>query len=318
MPWVLSRYALGVLASGLVLAIACLGLNLLLGTTGLLSLGHAAYFGAGAYAGAFLFTFGSVTAFETYLVAGLAAATMLAALFGAVCVRSTRIHFSILTLAFTQLVHALFVSGAVFRPFGEHGWGYFLIGSGGLYIPRLTLGGRGLPPESFETAVYGVIVAAFVGTVALLGRIDRSPLGLALRGIRDNEVRAAFVGVPVRRLRWRAFVVSGAIVGLAGALSGQLNRQITPQQLDWLFSAELVLAAVLGGTREFLGPVLGALLLVALQEAASRFALYRGVVLGGLLIAVVFASPAGLAGGVRDLVARWRRGRPPAREAAGR
>jgi branched-chain amino acid transport system permease protein len=115
-----------------------------------------------------------------------------------------------------------------------------------------------------------VIAAAFFVSSGLIWRIQRSPFGLALRAIREDEVRAAMIGIRVRRCRWIAFVVSGVFTGLAGGLWGQLSRQVTPQELHWLFSAEIVLAVVLGGMRRFWGPVLGAFALVAFQELAQR------------------------------------------------
>jgi branched-chain amino acid transport system permease protein len=296
LPMVLDPYHVIVLSSALVLAIACLGVNLLLGYTGLLSLGHAAYFGIGAYAGAFLFTFGDMMSLEVHLASGVLAAAALGSIVGLLCVRATRIFFAILTLAFAQVVHSLFVSGAAFRPFGEHGKGYFLIGHGGLYIPRFTLFGAELAPEVFNTVFYYVILAAFLAAVAVMWRLVHSPFGLALRAIRDNTGRAALVGIPVRRYRWGAFVLSAVFAGLAGGLAGQLDRQVTPQQLDWPFSAYLVVATMLGGKAHFWGPVLGAFAVVVLREIALRFTDYHGLLLGSMLVVVVLAAPAGLAG----------------------
>jgi branched-chain amino acid transport system permease protein len=300
MPALLPPYPLIELCYALVLGIACLGLNLVYGTTGLLSLGHAAYFGLGAYAGAFLFNVADLQSLEAYLLLGVITATAAAAVAGAGCVRATRIHFTILTLAFGQLVHALFVTGAVYRPLGEYGKGLFYVGYGGLYIPRFTILGMDPGPEGFIATFYFVILVAFFVALGVLWRVSRSPFGMALRAIRDNDVRAAFVGIPVRAYRWRAFVLSGAIMGLAGGLYGQLDRQVTPEQLGWLFSAKLVVATIIGGTQWFLGPVVGGAIFVALQHIASRFALSHGLVLGVLVIAVVFACP----GGIADATAR--------------
>jgi branched-chain amino acid transport system permease protein len=294
MPAVLAPYPLIELSYALVLGIACLGLNLVYGTTGLLSLGHAAYFGLGAYAGAFAVNAADLESLEGYLFLGLFVATAGAAMSGALCVRATRIHFTIMTLAFGQLVHAAFVTGAVYRPLGDYGKGLFFIGGGGLYIPRLTILGTLPRPERFIPVLYYVVLAACFMSLAVLWRISRSPFGMALRAIRDNDVRAAFVGVPVRVYRWRAFVISGAVVGLAGGLYGQLSRQITPEELDWLFSAKLVVATIIGGTRWFLGPVVGGIVFVLLQHVANRFALSHGFVLGTLLILVVLVCPGGI------------------------
>lgn len=218
MPLLLSPYALVELCYALVLSIACLGLNLLFGTTGLLSLGHAAYFGVGAYTGGFLYMFSPVTSLEVYLLSGVLASTALASVFGFLCVRVTRIHFTILTLAFAQVVHSLFISGAIFRPFGRVGKGLYLLGEGGLYIPRFTMLGTDVAPHLFIPVFYYVILGAFLASVGLLWRISGSPFGMALRAIRDNDTRATCIGIPVRRYRWYAFILSGIVTGLAGGL----------------------------------------------------------------------------------------------------
>ncbi len=307
LPLLLSPYDLLVLSYALVFAIACMGLNLLLGYTGLVSLGHAAYFGVGAYAGGFLYAFSPIQSLELFLASGVLAAAALAVVFGFLCVRATRIHFAILTLAFAQMVHSLFISGIIFRPFGGVGRGLFLLGGGGLYIPRLTIIGIEFTPSVFHTAFYGVIVIAFGVCVLLMWRIVHSPFGQALQAIRDNETRAVCIGIRVARYRWCAFIISGIFTGLAGGLYGQLDRQVTPEQLHWLFSTKLVLATVLGGSRYFLGPVVGAFAFVAIQDIAVRFTLYRGLVFGLMLVAVVLASPGGLVGGAAEIYRRTHR-----------
>jgi branched-chain amino acid transport system permease protein len=310
MPALLPPYPLILVSYALALAIACLGLNLLYGTTGLLSLGHATYFGIGAYAGGFLFHVFDVQSLEAYLLTGVLAAGALAAALGAFCVRVTRIHFTILTLALGMIVHALFFAGIVFKLGGDYGKGMFYIGYGGIVLPRFTILGCEPEPEDFIPVFYYVILAALAATLAILWRISRSPLGLTLRGIRDNDVRAEFIGIRLANLRWRAFVLSGLITGLAGCLYAQLDRQVTPEQLHWIFSAKLVVAIILGGTREFLGPVVGAFGLVALQEISPGRTIYDGLVLGIVLIVVMLALPAGITGTIMHLA---RRGRAPPR-----
>lgn len=307
MPQVLSPYALLLLCYALVFALACLGLNLLLGTTGLLSLGHAAYFGTGSYAGAFLYRFANLDSLELHLLVGVLAAALLATVFGYLCTRATKIHFTILSLALAQIVHSLIIDGAVFRALGGVGEALYFLGGGSLYIPRLTILGVLYSPEGFISAFYYVVLAAVLGSGLVLWRVDRSPFGHALKAIRDNETRARFVGVPVRRYRWVAFVLSAAFVGLAGGLYGQLARQITPEQLHWLTSANLVLATVIGGTRDFFGPLLGAFAYVALDEVSSSWIFGRRAIMGVLLIAVVFVFPRGLAGTGMDILRSTRR-----------
>jgi branched-chain amino acid transport system permease protein len=308
MPVLLAPYHLVILADALIFAIACMGMNLVFGTAGLLSFGHATFFAISAYAGAFLCRFTSVDSFEIYLIFGLSFSVLLAVGLGYLCVRATRIHFTILTLAFCQIVYSLFINGAVFELFGGEGRAIYYVTEGSMYIPRLTLLGIKFGPETFIPAFYNVIVAGAVVAGMVLWRIDRSPFGLALKAIRDNAERAAAVGIRVRRYRWYAFVLSGAFVGFAGSLYGQLSRQITPDQLDWLFSAKLVLAVVLGGLRHFLGPVFGAVVFVGLEEAALGVVKYHNLALGVMLIAVVFLFPGGLAGAVQALFTRRRPG----------
>ena len=309
MPLILSAYPLFIFSHMLVLAIACLALNLLYGTAGSLSLGHATYFGVAAYAGGFLHRFLSVESLELYLIVGILCSIVFAGVIGFLCVRTSKIFFTILTLALSMVIYSLVINGAVFRLFGGLGWALYLLGGGGLFLPRLTILGSTFAPAQFMVALYYVIVAAFITSMFLLWRISASPFGQALRAIRDNETRAAFIGIPVRLYRWRAFVLSGLFMGIAGGLYGQLARQITPEQLHWLFSAKLVLATVLGGTRHFLGPVLGAFGFVALDEVASRWSVGRYAVFGILLIVVVLAVPRGIAGALVDLAAAARRRR---------
>ena len=307
-PSVLEAYPLIILCHMLVFSIACLALNLVYGTTGMLSLGHATYFGVAAYTGAFLCRFSPVNSFELYLLSGILSSTIFAVVIGFLCVRTTKIFFSILTLAFSMVVHSLVIDGAVFMLFGGMGWSLYLLGEGSMYVPRLTIFGTEFAAREFIPVFYNVIVAAFLVSTFLLWRISHSPFGLALKAIRDNDTRAEFIGIPVRQFRWHAFIISGFFMGLAGGLYGQLARQITPEQLYWLFSAQLVLATVLGGTRHFLGPVLGAFLFVGLDEIASRWTVGRNMTFGILLIVVIFAFPQGIAAGftaVRDAVKRY-------------
>jgi branched-chain amino acid transport system permease protein len=296
MPFALAPYPLIVLSHMLVFSIACLALNLVYGTAGMLSLGHATYFGVAAYAGAFLYRFSHVDSFEIYLVSGIFSSTVFAVIIGFVCVRTTKIFFAMLTLSLSMVVYSLVINGAVFRLFGGVGWGLYLLGGGSMYLPRLTLLGAKFGPHEFIPAFYNVIVAAFIVTVLVLWKISHSPFGQALKAIRDNETRAAFIGIPVWQYRWSAFILSGLFAGLAGSLYGQLARQVTPDQLHWLFSAQMVLATVLGGTRHFIGPVLGAFAFIGLDELASQWTVGRYMAFGVLLIIVVLAFPRGIAG----------------------
>lgn len=160
------------------------------------------------------------------------------------------------------------------------GKGFYLIGNGGLYVRRFNIVGMDLDPETLTSVFYYVVLGCSVGSAGLMWRIVKSPFGKALCAIPDSDTRAESIGIRVRRYRWTAFVISGAFAGLAGALSAQLDRQITPQQLDWLLAAQLVVATVLGGTRQFFDPAIGAFAVVGLRELALRFPLGHNFVLG--------------------------------------
>src|SRR5206468_1064620 len=220
---------------GLIAAIAALGFNLLLGYTGLLSFGHSAYFGVGAYTVAFAVEHLGPHSMEFYLLVGLPVVAVTSALFGYICVRHTQIFFGILTLAISQVIYSLALNL------------YWVTGgSDGMRVPRpallfgaLSFSGKGGFQE-FITAYYYYVLAIFIVSVFLMWVIVHSPFGKALQGIRDNEVRARFLGLRIRRFRWIAFLVSGTFTGLAGILWAPLNGLTTPDVLYWTFSGEIV------------------------------------------------------------------------------
>ena len=252
LPLILPPFDTLQVSYGLILGIAALGFNLLLGYTGLLSFGHSAFFGTGAYAAAFLVKYWGVRSMEAFIVAGVLGSLLVAALIGAVCVRYTRIFFGILALALSQVLWSL-----AMKLFWVTG------GTDGLRVPTPTLLGgaftQAFGVQTDKTAFlahryYYYVLAVFVVATAVMWVIVHSPFGKALQAIRDNEVRAEFVGVQVRRYRYVAFLVSGAFTGLAGVLWVPLNGLTTPEVLYWPFSGRIVFMAVLGGFRTFWGP----------------------------------------------------------------
>src|SRR2546426_8890467 len=249
LPYVVEPYQTVLLSYGLIFAIAALGFNLLLGYTGLLYYGHSAYFGMGAYAVAFVVKYLRVTSMELFLLAGILASALVTALSGFVCVRYTRIYFSILTLALSQVLWSL-----AFKFFWVTG------GTDGLRVPTPTLLGVSLGRTEDKVtflahSYYYYVLVIFFACVALMWVIVNSPFGKALQGIRDNETRAEFVGIQIWRYRLMAFLVSGVFTGLAGALWVPLNGLTTPDILYWPFSGEIVFMTVLGGFRTFAGPI---------------------------------------------------------------
>lgn len=303
-PLVLPPFETIQLCYGLVFAIAAIGFNLLLGYTGLLSFGHSAFFGAGAYAVALLVKYFGISAMEVFVVAGTLGALLVAALFGLVCVRYTRIFFGILTLALSQVLWSVAMK-------------FFWVtgGTDGLRVPTpALLGGlfstaqtRGDKILFLAHRYYYYVLIVFVVCVAVMWLIVHSPFGKALQAIRDNETRAEFVGVQVRRYRWVAFAVSGAFTGLAGALWVPLNGLTTPDILYWQFSGRIVFFVVLGGFRTFWGPIVGAIVYNYLETYAVGFTIYWQLVLGLVLVLLVLTMPTGLVGTAGQLLQRLRR-----------
>ena len=298
LPFVVPPYQTVLLTYGLVFAIAALGFNLLLGYTGLLSFGHSAYFGMGAYAVAFTVKYLKLESMEAFLLSGILASGAVAALFGLLCVRYTKIFFGILTMALSQVLWSL-----AFKFFWVTG------GSDGLRVPTPTLLG-GLVragSDKFEFLshrYYFYVLAVFVVCTALMWVIVHSPFGKALQAIRDNETRAEFVGVQVWHYRWVAFLISGIFTGLAGALWVPLNGLTTPDILHWTFSGKMVFFTVLGGFQTFFGPIVGAIIFNYLETYAVGHTVYWQMVLGIVLVVLVLALPAGIVGTVRRFAAR--------------
>ena len=299
-PYVVPPYQAYLLSSGLTYAIAGLGFNLLLGYTGLLSFGHAAYFGMGAYAVAFLVKYFKLASMEAFVVGGVVAAALVAALFGFVCVRYTRIFFSILAMALSMVLWSLCLK-----------FYWVTGGSDGLRVPTPTLlGGLIANPEDkmdfLSGPYYYFVLVLFFLAVAVMWVIVNSPFGKALQAIRDNETRAEFVGVEVRKYRWVAFVVSGAFTGLAGALWVPANGLITPDFVYWTFSGKIVFFAVLGGFRTFAGPIIGAVVFNYLEYFAVASTDYWQLVLGAVLVFLVMAMPTGIVGTLGRLALKLR------------
>jgi branched-chain amino acid transport system permease protein len=305
LPFVVPPYQTVLLSYGLVFAIAALGFNLLLGYTGLLSFGHSAYFGVGAYAVAFVVKYLKIDSMEVLLLAGILGSAFVAALFGLLCVRYTKIFFGILTLALSQVLWSL-----AFKFFWVTG------GSDGLRVPTPTLlagtvkigATAGQDKLDFLShRYYFYVLAIFVICVVLMWVIVHSPFGKALQAVRDNETRAEFVGVQVWHYRWVAFLISGVYTGLAGALWVPLNGLTTPEILHWTFSGKIVFFTVLGGFQTFFGPIVGAGIYNYLETYAVGHTVYWQMVLGIVLVVLVLALPAGIVGTAIRLMPRFRK-----------
>src|SRR5215207_1553686 len=271
-PFLGSRFYTFVATDIAILALFATSLNLLLGFTGLVSFGHAAYFGIGAYTCALLMKSAGAPFAPSLLAAGVVAAAFALA-FGFFCVRVTKIYFAMLTLAFAQIVWAI-----CFK------WNDVTGGEQGLpNVPYPDLDWmRSLPLiTNFRPSDHFYFLALLIVALCLAGlrRIVASPFGRVLTIIRDNPERAQFVGINIRAYQLAAFVVAGFFAGVAGALFGIFNRGVFPDFAYWTKSAEPLIMTILGGMGSFWGPAVGAFALIVLNQQVTSYTQYRPFVM---------------------------------------
>ena len=286
-PAFAGRYSLYLTIHILILSIFALGFNLLFGYTGLLSFGQAGFFAVGAYVCAKILI--AIPSLLLGLVGGVLGAGIVAAFLGFLSVRHTRVYFSMLTLAFGMMIYSI-----------AWKWRDVTGGDDGLVgIPRapLELPGLSLSLATMERYYYVVLV---VSLLAIWGmhRLVHSPLGLTLQALRDSETRAAFAGVSVRAYRLVAFTIAGLYAGLAGALLPPLENTVTPPIAHWSYSAEPVLATLVGGIHTFGGPIVGSFLLYMIKDIIVRFTQYWLIWLGAIVVVLVL----GFRGGVVSII----------------
>ncbi len=270
-----------------VLAVAAMSVNFLLGFTGVLSFGHAAYFGLGAYGAGLTIKYLAASSMAG-LVAGVLLGTVGAMLIGLMIVRLRGVYFAMVTIAFGQIFY--FVS---FR------WVNLTGGDDGLTgwtrMP-LSLGPLSLDILHDETAFYYFVLACFGAAAAGMALLLRSPFGRTLLAIRENERRARFLGIPVDQHIWMSFVISAAFASLAGVVYAYLNNFVDPRAFRWDQSGDFVIMAVLGGMRSFWGPLIGAAIFVVLQDKLSSLTDYWMTPLGLFFVLAVVFFPRGVLG----------------------
>lgn len=306
-PWFGSRYDTFLATQISISALFAVSLNLLLGTTGLVSFGHVAYFGIGSYVCGILMKTYAVP-FTIALPAAALGAAFGSLVFGFFCVRLTKIYFAMLTLAFSQIIWAICFKwndvtggdqGLPDVPYPDLGWMSSIPFLGDLRI-------------SDQFYVLTLIVVAL--SLAAMQRIINSPFGLMLKTIRENPERAASIGLNVRSYELAAFVVAGGFAGIAGALFGIFNRGVFADYVYWPKSAEVMIMTILGGIDHFWGPVVGAATLVLLNQETTSYTEYWPFVLGTILLVLLFAFPGGIVGGLTSAMA-WLRRKREARDA---
>ena len=257
--------------------------NLLLGFTGLLSFGHAAFFGSAAYVAGWLIKHQGLTP-ELALVAAAFAAAVLGLLFGVVAIRRQGIYFAMITLAMAQMVYFICLQAP------------FTGGEDGLQgVPRGKL--FGLLSLEPDTTLYYLILAIFVGIFLAISRIVTSPFGQVLKMIRENEPRAISLGYEVDRYKLLAFVLSAALAGVAGGLKTLVMGFATLTDVHWSMSGEVILMSLLGGVGTFFGPVVGAGIVISLQDLlADKVGAWVTVIIGVIFVVCVLAFRKGVVG----------------------
>ena len=282
-PLVLSSYQLGLLTKTLILAGFAMSLNLILGYTGLPSLGHAAYFGVAAYTAGLLALRG-ITNFWVDFGGGVAAAAATAALFGLLALRTRGAYLLMITLALAQVLWGI-----------AFGWKSLTGGDDGL--PGVPRPAAGLPWSLADgVRFYYFVLVVVVLATAFLWLIVHSPFGRALVGIRENERRMEVLGYNTWAHKYVAFVVAGALAGVAGTVFVAYNGFVNPAYLSVVFSAMALIMVILGGAGTLLGPALGSLVIVFLENFISAHTQRWLLVLGVIYIAVTLFAPAGLMG----------------------
>ena len=265
-------------------------LNMLVGYGGMVSFGHAMFFGSGAYVFALMLQKASVSV-PVALLSAVVACTVLAAVIGAICVRLKGIYFSFLTLAFQMLLHSIIIT-----------WTSMTGGDQGLTggIPRPVFWGIDLA-QSQHMYVFCCVMA--VGGLLAMRLLMQSPFGYTLRMLRDNEDRAAYLGVNVWRVRLYAFVLAGVFAGLGGVVMSLFVSGAFPDFSYWTMSGEAVFMIMMGGIHVFIGPLVGAGLLQIFNDTVTRFTPYHGLALG----VVILLFTLGFQRGVTDIFRVLRR-----------
>jgi branched-chain amino acid transport system permease protein len=265
----------------LIFALAATSLNFILGYGGMVALGHAAFFGAGAYAVAMLSVQGISQALIAWPVAMLVAGA-LALVIGMISLRTRGVYFIMITLAFAQMVFYLFISLRQYG--GEDGLNL----KGPSLFPGLNL--------ADDRTFYYVVLVVVLACLWWLNRLINARFGQALQGIRENESRMEALGYPVFRIKLLAFVIAGVMAGLAGALLASHNQFVSPSLMHWTASANLIIMVIVGGIGLRYGGLVGAAVMLWLEEVLRLYTDYWHLPLGVLLLAIVLFAPRGLAG----------------------
>jgi branched-chain amino acid transport system permease protein len=285
-----NMFVLTLLTRVLILAIAAVSLNLIMGYGGMVSFGHAAYLGIGGYAVGILAKEGIGSGFVQWPVA-VAASALYALIVGLLSLRTRGLYFIMITLAFAQMIY--YVAMGLDRYGGDDG----------LTIYKRSQFG-GLIDLNNKMLFYYVCFVLLLASIYLVARIIHSRFGLVIRGARSNERRMRAIGFPTFRYRLVCFVIAGGLCGFAGALLANHTNFISPALMHWTRSGDLIVMVVLGGLGSLFGPLIGAITFLLLEEGLSRVTAYPNLVLGPVLLLVAIY----VHGGINGLLEGSRRG----------
>lgn len=289
-------FTITLMTRAIIFALAAVGLNLVLGIGGFVSFGHAAFFGLGGYVMGILawhaqsysplmewpFVIEGTKSMPVIWFFSILLSALLALIIGAVSLKTSGVYFIMITLAFAQMMYYFSISWSAYG--GEDGMS--------IYVRNDFPGLNTLDPIQFYSLCFLILLAV----LWLMSRLVKSPFGLALNAARQSPQRVQAVGLDLHRLQLFAFVISGAITGLAGALFADLNRFISPTMFSWQLSGEFIVFIIIGGVGRLFGPVIGALVFVGLEHFLGGISDYWHIYLGLILLVIVLFSKTGVIG----------------------
>lgn len=276
------EFYIGFASRIMIYALAASSLNLILGYGGMISFGHAAFVGAGAYVVGILMAEGVESAWLSWPLA-IIAAGLLAVAVGAFSLRTRGVYFIMITLAFAQMIYYIAV--------GMKAYG----GEEGLNLPARSSLGFGLNLKDDATFYY-VVLAILAAALYCLHRLANARFGRVIEAIRENETRMEAIGFPTYRYKLACFAIGGAVAGLAGALLANQNSYVNPNLLYWTQSGSLMIMVILGGVGSLYGGLIGAVVLLVLEETISIYTIHWQLGVGLVLLAIVLFAPQGIAG----------------------
>lgn len=281
------RFVLTLFTRIVILALAATSLNLIIGSGGMMSFGHAAYLGIGGYAVGILAYEGVLSGFVQWPVA-LGASALFALVIGALSLRTRGVHFIMITLAFAQM--AYYVVAGIARYGGDDG---LTIYRQSQFVAPLDLANK--------TQFYYICLALLYASIYVIWRLVNSRFGMVINGARSNDLRMRAIGFPTYRYKLVCFVIAGTLCGLAGALLANYTEFVSPSIMYWTRSGDLIIMVVFGGMGSVVGPLLGAVALLLLEEVLSGITEYWQIILGPLLLVVVLFAR----GGIDGLLVQW-------------